>query len=322
MITKIWKKYEEKLLPYFNDVFSRLGSKYSKNKSIKARNDIKERFISKIIKIIPFDDLDEFIKDYKDNNIFDPICYTINGSNLLKYVKKDKYIDFVKELFEVRSFGIGTPNAASGEGEFLAAMLSSLVVLSKTKDGGDLIFNNKKIEIKSGDLGGAGTRVYANCTGNAFLKGTMSLAKKYGYCPNNCNNGRKAVEFYKQDNNTKNHWTDQFKNNIVKASEFIHECMIIANINIPKDIIENKCFDANIFNSENFLKEMIKHMWKTGNRYWDYFTYINPITYDIRVIDNNHETFFKYINNGTIVIGNNYFRVFQDFKLGWYINFA
>ena len=42
-------------------------------------------------------------------------------------------------MFELRPMGMGTPNAAVGEGEFMALFCSPKVQIAKKKDMGDLI---------------------------------------------------------------------------------------------------------------------------------------------------------------------------------------
>lgn len=282
----------------------------------RIKKDIDSKAIYDIVRqvyhLFPFHEIEFslFEKDFQQDCIFNP-SVLLSGGDLYNYIKP-KYNSFAKELYLIRSIGLGTPNAACGEGELMALLLSPRVSISSLKNS-DLIIDNQNIEIK-----GLAPRFFGNKTGKEVNKIGLSLIKKYNLNPNICSNNRLAVEPW-ENKKKEIHWENEFnKIGIINAIEFLYEYMNNIELNISKEAI-NSCFILNKLNINLFQQEILKSLFLNTEKNWDKFT--NIVNGKVYVISNSYEEFIILIDKGIIKPSGNFFRMFQDCKIGWYCEF-
>ena len=170
-----------------------------KDAPTKKKDAILDSIIAAIIRSeTTFEEVVKCIEDVNNNNVID-VSFFDNGGNVWDYIKEEWH-KFAKALWRQRSVGLGTPNAASGEGELMFIFLSSKII-KPTK--GDLVIDNKNIELK-----GEGVRVTGNIGGKEFRKKTLKVCEKYNLTPNKANRtGLDACELEKVQHLS--HWNNQ-----------------------------------------------------------------------------------------------------------------
>lgn len=267
---------------------------------------------------------DEYIQSYLKNEIFDASVLLRDGAKLTDGFSS-KFEEFGIELFSHRSIGIGTPRAASGEGELMAIVCSPNVKSLKKKNQGDILVHGKKVELKGKDI-----QVSSTITGKRFHELSLLIAKKYNIMPNK--NTIKAEQFKngsfepwiegKKDKNQKSigdFWREQFKQiGNSTAVDFLFDLMNATGSTFNKKDIE-LCFTDNMHFSNLMLQRLIlTAFFKNTPKMWDSLTIIkNNI---IRTITSDAE-FEKHINEGLIIPKNHFIRLNQDLPIGWYFDF-
>ncbi len=253
-------------------------------------------------------DVDEFIKNFHADKIFNSNVL-ITGGNLFDNVTPE-YTDLAKELFHIRSFGLGTPNAASGEGELMCLILSPTVSISKKKNKGDLEVNGKLLELK-----GWAPRLFAPVTGKQLNDFGLKLCQSMGYEPNLATKGRPTVEPWDTGKKSQ-HWKQEFsKKTEALNKKFLFELMNATGAKFSHDAIA-RCFDGKTFNPSKLQLEILKSFFAIQEPEWDYLTNIEGG--HVAVIPNNAEEFSKMVDAGKVIPTGNFFRMFQALPVGWY----
>ena len=122
-----------------------------------------------------------YITAYKNDSIFNAVALYTNNAILSDFFAEEfKYLGSL--LYSRRCVGIGTPNAACGEGELMAIACSPSVRVAKKKNEGDLYVNGNAIELK-----GSSIRVYSDATGKQLHEAGLKLAKQFGFENNKSN---------------------------------------------------------------------------------------------------------------------------------------
>ncbi len=261
--------------------------------------------------------LADYVAAYKKNEIFDAACLLGNHDNIFDFAKQP-YLDFCKVMFELRPIGMGTPNAAVGEGEFMALFCSPQVTLSKKKGQGDLIVNGKRVELK-----GNAPRIFGEISGIALQKHATEISQKYGISPNNVKGGRYAKgKRYAFEPWSKNaggekaaHWKAQFARvGVTTACNYLSElCSAFIRCE-PSDFA--CCFDDEVFNVQAMERLILKRLYSVMEKGWDAFTIIE--NQSIKCLPGEAEQFDAMVDEGRIRVTDNYFRSFQDAKIGLY----
>jgi hypothetical protein len=89
------------------------------SKDLKAEKSILQCILGIILDLnIPNTLIINWIEDAKNDKIFKTLDF-INGGNWQENVINKDYLPFMCELFGCRPVGLGTPNAACGEGELM-----------------------------------------------------------------------------------------------------------------------------------------------------------------------------------------------------------
>jgi hypothetical protein len=259
-------------------------------------------------------DVTSYFNDYKQNKIFNPDCLFLNIDDMKPYITA-KYADFCRVLFQLRPVGLGTPNAACGEGELMCLFGSPRVGISKVKDSGDLTVDNKKVELKGYEF-----RLFGTVTGKALQTEAKILAKKYNVKPNVVNGAREAYEPWDAGDKKSIHWIGEFRRiGEDAAKNFLYE--VLSHTSKSFNLTDfDSCFVNNKFSPSKLQQVIIKTFFKDMEKKWDSFTVLSDNS--IRAITPNESTFNSMVDSGKIYVSENYFRSFQDVKVGLYVKLA
>jgi len=238
------------------------------------------------------------------------LAFFDKGGNVWDYVDS-RYHSFAKALWAQRSTAIGTPNAASGEGELMFLFLSPDVRMPAR---GDLNVGGVEIELK-----GNQARVQGRLSGNDFRQATVAIAKKHGLTPNlpNRRSNGEAAELEKK--NHESHWVGQLAR-IQKSSQeqFLFEWLKVvsplADFGDAKAVL-NGGFDIRLL-QRTIVKLLYADMVDSGQ--WAKIVFLGDGSSSI-VCDSNTANFNRLIDDNKITLGGDYFRIWQGFKIGWYI---
>jgi hypothetical protein len=274
----------------------------------KKKESILDSLVAAIIRSeTTFEDVVLCIEDIKSDKVLN-LDFFNNGGNVDNYINP-KWLNFAKSLWRQRSVGLGTPNSASGEGELMFIFLSPKII---KPNRGDLLINGENIEIKGEDV-----RVNGKVSGVNFRIKTLSVCEKFGLTPNFANRTNlKAVEIEKS--NHEYHWKlEMEKLKISDRINFISEYL--------------KCIDGHgtdcsfLFNDgylnfTQFRKLIVKILYKSMvmDRSFDKLVILGDGT-NAKILGSDLSKFNEYIDNGSIEIRSDYFRINQDANIGWYI---
>lgn len=306
---------------YFNDKLKKhiadVSGKNEKNNEKAFENMIFEISGSLSISGISVDD---YIEDYNNDNIIENLDSIFIDGETLKV--NHKYSLFAKIMYSRRSNpGLGTPNAACGEGEAFLVFCSPRVNIEKKQKEGDLSIDDNKIELK-----GDGIRLFGGISGNELKRRTDNVGKKYNIegnlIPGGSLKGKKAFEIW-GDKKKNEYWTTKF-NEIGKANSisFIIDILSCVNINVEKEIVEEKVFSNDVFNKDGLIELILKGFWvnTVNESKYDYFISIDS-DFNCHSIKNTIEDFNNKFDKNKIVDGGNFFRIAQSNEIGWYIKF-
>lgn len=301
-----------------------------KKTASKARLDIARQVTSAIHEsgLTPQD----LMTAYQNDAILDVDVYVKNTKDFFTAVKDPKFDTLVRVLFTARPVGLGTPNAATGEGELVAVICSPRADVSKKSSEGDLLINGKKVELKGDQL-----RIMApsGIAGNKLNQHGKSLLSKYQLNENSCKNGL-GVEPWSIDpkpsyskkgkliNNDKYkrqaHWRNEFNRIGEKlAKEFLKE-YLDATMDHPFSTSDfDPCFTNGQYDGSKLFEVLILNWFDNfiAKSKWDCFTVIS--NGNVRVIK-DHQTFQAFIKNKSNYQKlDNYFRIFQSNTVGIYV---
>jgi hypothetical protein len=279
-----------------------------KDANQKKKESILDSIVAAIIRSeTPFEDVISCINDVNEDKVID-INFFKNGGNINDYINP-KWINFAKSLWRQRSVGLGTPNAASGEGELMFIFLSPKI---KKLTRGDLSINNENIEIKGDDV-----RVTGKISGKNFRIKTLFVCNKYGLTPNIANKTNlPAVELEKQQHET--HWNNElnklsFNDRVSFVSDYL-KCINDSDFNVIS------LFKDGNLDFKELKKTIVKLLYKSmiNDRLFDKFIILGDGS-NVKIIGNDINKFSNDIDNGVIEIKSDYFRINQDINIGWYI---
>jgi hypothetical protein len=282
---------------------------YNHTISKKKRNKIIDSVVmSAIMSDIFPEDLLRFIEDVHSDNVID-ISFFQKGGNIYEFLNP-KWHNFLSLLWTKTP--LGTPNSASGEGEFMF-VFSSNHITKPTK--GDLLVDGVLIELKAEDV-----RVSSDITGTQFRELTIKLCKKYGLTPNKSNVRKKVLEAVEIEKPAhQNYWINELsKLTIIEKKQFISDylnCIDNNQHNVEHLFVEEQ------LNFIEFIKTIVKILYRSmvNRGGFDKFVILGDGT-NTKIFDTNLENFNMNIDNGNIIIKNDYFRINQDFYIGWYIS--
>lgn len=255
-----------------------------------------------------FDDVVLCINDVKDDRVIN-LDFFKDGGNIDNYIN-EKWLKFAKALWRQRSVGLGTPNAASGEGELMFIFLSPKII-KPTR--GDLSINGEIVELKGEDV-----RVSGRVSGRNFRTQTLTICNEYGLTPNIANRTNlAAVEIEKPQHES--HWTRQLNklsthDRISFVSRFF-KC--IDGNNFDASFL----FQDGILNFKELKKAIVKVLYRSmvSDRSFDKFIILGD-GHNAKILGNDLIKFNEYIDNDIIQVKSDYFRINQDANIGWYIS--
>ena len=274
----------------------------------KKKDSILDSLIASIIRSeTSFEDVILCMNDVKNNEVIN-LDFFKNGGNIDKYINT-KWLKFAKSLWRQRSVGLGTPNAASGEGELMFIFLSTKII-KPTR--GDLLINNESIELKGEDV-----RVNGKISGKNFRNKTLYICNKYGLTPNISNRTNlDAVEIEKQQHEL--HWVDELsKLSIDNRILFISDYLKCIDDN---DFDASFLFNDGLLNFKDLKKSIVKILYKSmvNDRSFDKFIILGDGT-NAKILGNDLNKFNEDVDNDVIEVKSDYFRINQDANIGWYI---
>ncbi len=276
--------------------------------SQKKKDSILDSLIAAIIRSeTTTEELQEFLKDIENDKVLNIEIFE-KGGHITNYINP-KWQKLINALWRQRSVGLGTPNAASGEGELMFVFVSPHII-KPTR--GDLKLKDETLELK-----GEGVRVSGKISGKEFRKLTLDIAKKWNLTPNiSYRTELQAVEIEKIQHES--HWTSELsKLDKESRKEFIKDyfkCIDRQDHDIDEIITEN---------SIDFTKlktKIVKVLYQSMvNSYtFDKFVLLGDGS-EIKVISNDINKFNKDVDDGKILVLSDYFRINQDAPIGWYI---
>jgi len=275
----------------------------------KKKDSILDSLIAAIIRSnTSIEELESCIIDVNNNNVINLDVF-VNGGNIEKYINP-KWLNLSKALWRQRSVGLGTPNAASGEGELMFIFLSPKI---KKPTRGDLSINGQIVELK-----GEGVRVNGKVSGKKFRIETLKVCDKYKLSPNIANIRNQqlnAVEIEKHQH--QQHWLNELnKLSISDRKLFIADYMECVDGN-KHNVDELFTPDFNYTLFKNYItKTLYKSMF--NDRAFDKFVMLGDGS-NIKILS-TVDKFNENVDNGTIHVGSDYFRINQDAGIGWYIS--
>ena len=309
IITGIYEFYQKLVEPHVSKKFSKGG---------KALRILIDEFVNALLKgNVETEEYYTILKDYESDLILSKDALKKDG--YLFDSINPKYHRLAKILYECCPRGVGSPRAATGEGEFMALMLSPRITLSKKKNMGDLIDAGETIEMKGKDIA-----ITGRISGKEFAEIGLKVSEKYGIKCTKCKHDGKLLDAWEpwNDKTKKKHTISEFKRVGKKTSiSALFEYMDLAKIPISMKKIEG-CFDNDLFVVERFIVEFVKALFSSDeNRGYDYLTIIDD-DFKVRCIgpDTNIRKIHEMIDNGDIQIGGSYLRMHYNVTIGWYFS--
>jgi len=274
----------------------------------KKKDSILDALIAAIIRSeTSYTDIVDCINDINQDKVIN-IDFFNKGGNVEDFINP-KWLKFAKALWRQRSVGLGTPNAASGEGELMFIFLSPNI---KKPTRGDLLIGDEEIELK-----GEGVRVNGKIGGNQFRLKTVEIAKRYNLTPNKTyKTNLDAVEIEKSQH--EDYWKRELsKLGIENQKEFVAEYLSI--IDGQQHSVEN-IFINDQLNFDSLRKEIVKILYNdmVNDRQFDKFILLGDGS-NAKILSRDCQSFNEKVDNNTIGIASDYFRVNQSANIGWYI---
>jgi len=261
-------------------------------------------------------DAKQYQRAYRDDDIFDPTCLLGNHADVFDFVSEE-YRAFCEVMLQLRPVGLGTPNAMVGEGEFMAIFCSPRVEISKKKNRGDIVVDGKTVELK-----GSNIRIMGGVSGMAVQRHAKEISKQYDVKPNQCSGNRIAFEPWDKNGAKKKvqHWLQQFNAlGPARSCAYLNELCSVFMQCEADDFAS--CFDANgIFDAFCLQRVILKKLFCAMNKQWDAFTVLDGN--QIKCLPNDETVFAEMVDSGRVTITGNYFRSFQNTRVGLYIRIS
>lgn len=263
----------------------------------------------------------EFRNDYLNDSIFDVKFLVDTGEHFWVEKVATNYQKLAKDLFLSRPVGLGSPNSACGEAEFMLLCLSPLC--SKPTRGDiklDLSGNEFIIELK-----GDQPRVTSSMPGNYFRRKTLELCDKFRVEPNISLRGNIIGVQLTSEGLIKEHWKSQFDKLCPdKRIQFLSEWLkLTGTFNEEESISSSK----NILQKDDYIdttllkKEIVKYFFKHQVSVRHEFSNMAFFKRDtVKIITNDVDKFFKMVDENKVIPDSDYFRINQPANLAWYIN--
>jgi hypothetical protein len=283
-----------------------------KRAPLKKKEAILDSLVAAIVRAnLTLEKVKKCINDVDNNRVIN-LKFFKNGGNLFKDYIKPEWAIFARALFRQRSVGLGTPNAASGEGELMFLFLSKEI---KKPTRGDLKIGDEIFELK-----GEQVRIMGKVRGNDFRKKTLAICKDYKLKPNKANRTNlEAVELEKRQH--LDHWEKELsKLTLRDRKNFVGEwlsCLDDKKHNdSTKEIFRHKEIDY-----ASLVNEIVKILFSGWVEYeiFDKWVMLGDGE-NSTIFSKDLKDFNKKVDNGEIIPRSDYFRINQPYNIGWYID--
>lgn len=278
----------------------------------KKKDSILDSLVAAVIRSqTSLDDLKEFMVDVVNDVVLD-ISLFDRGGNVFGFIKP-KWHKLASALWRQRSTGLGTPNAASGEGELMFIFISPLIKKAKK---GDLLINGDNFELKGEEV-----RVSSKVTGKDFRLKTLELCKEYGLTPNTSKSKKGglnlfAVELEKEPH--RSHWVSQ-----LATIDFCSRKSFVSGWLSLIDGFEHNVdslFISEVLDFDILKKYIVKLLYRclVSDRNFDKFVILGDGS-NVKIFSNDLNLFDDCIDSEKLTIKKDFFRINQDALLGWYV---
>jgi hypothetical protein len=257
-----------------------------------------------------------FLIDYHSDEIID--VSFLDNPGVYKWVNfiSPKYREFAKELSRLRPIGLGTPNAAPGEAEFMILILSKK---AKKPSKGDIQINNSLKEFKDENPRVQSKKVH----GKEFRIKTVELAKKYGLKPNTNRTNYTAVELTEIDSR-KTHWDTQLsKLTIDMRINFLSDWLVLTGTFSQDESRKSAkiIFIDGVIDRNKLQIELCKFFFK--NQLPDtpgdnLLMFKDDLVFNVKYDINSYN---KMFDDKLLIPTGNYIRINQTFPIAWYYSF-
>ena len=256
-------------------------------------------------------DFEQYIIDYNNDVILDVSFLNKPGYHCFLDYVDSKYLKFVKEMYLQRPIGLGTPNAACGEGEFMLQFCSPHTNIPSS---GDIEYDGSIKECKNKE-----PRVMSKISGTVFRDKTVELAKKYNLTPEvNKNYPNGSVQLYSKETT---YWNNELSIlSLEDRKMFLKKWLELLGCFDDKRSAESveKILIGGILNRKSLINEMCKNFYTTTKKdeadnlimFLDNHTLVN--------IEYSYDNICKMFDNGTLNPKSDYRRLNQTMGTGWY----
>lgn len=262
----------------------------------------------------------QFKRDYSLGTIIDVSFLTESGNYKWLDFVDTQYQGLAKDLFQTRPMGLGTPNAACGEGEFML-FCSSPICRKPTRGDIEVITGrtSKIIELK-----GDNPRVTSSVPGNVFRRKTLELCQDYELTPNTSRTGGISGVQLTSGGTIQQHW----RNELSKLNKRERKAFLAKWLLETKTLTRNEAnSSAELILHDGFIdidllkKEIIKYFFRHQVRARHEFSNMAFFKNDnVKIITNDVEKFFRLVDIDEIKPAGDYFRLNQNAPLAWYID--
>jgi len=257
-----------------------------------------------------------WIEDAKKDKIFRSLDF-IDGGNWQEYVINKDYLPFMRELFGCRPVGLGTPNAACGEGELMLILSSTKINRPKK--------NDIEIEGKVFNLKNDNPRFFGETSGKKLNKKLLEVCDRLGFIPNDYKSVR-SVQLVNK-NYVENHWNKQFvDSDVLTVKELLFT--FLDNLFPEKKISEttinhiiNKVLIEKSLIWDLWIKELIIFLYTYGDEKKENLVLMN-VDGLVNKIPTNLIDFTNLVRKNNIIFTGDYFRMNQNKTVGLYVKFV
>lgn len=165
-------------------------------------------------------------------------------------------------------------------------------------------------------------RVVGTKRGKDFKNNTLKICKKYNLKPNISKSKKANIEAVEIEKRTHyKYWLKELsKINRRKQKQFIGDWLECIDNETHSDSIK-KIFKSGEFDQRILIKEIVKILYKEMINYQNFnkLVLLGDGT-NSKIIKNNINDFNQKIDSGIIKCDKNYFRINQNYNIGWYIS--
>ena len=261
-----------------------------------------------------------FLSDYIDGNIINVSFLIETGNYKWKSFIKEEYISLAQDLFHTRPVGLGSPNSACGEGEFMLLCLSP-ICKKPTRGDIQVNINNSSYIV---ELKGENPRVTSSVLGSNFRRKTIDLCESFGLTPNTSTRGNILGVQLTSEGVIREYWKKELsklkiEDRFLFLSKWLQETGTfneVESIESSHRILQSGFIDTDILKKE-IIKYFFKHQVTVRHEFSNMAFFKNN---DVKIITNDINKFFRLVDDKQIKPAGDYFRLNQSTNLAWYID--